>query len=254
MRGFRNAINRLLHGGRRKGRGRSWGRCASRRLPDDVFALLGGRARLIIDGGANEGKETDKFLRRYPRAEIHAFEPIGDLVERMRGRFAGHANVHLHQTALGAAEGELSLNVTAKHAASSLLRPSDWVSAYWKEQMDVVRAVRTPVVRLDGLFRQEVDILKLDLQGYELEALKGASDLLPRVKVVMLEVEFVELYEGAPLFADVDGFLRGCGFRLYNIYDPFTQRDGQLVQADAVYLNTCYFPDAERQRKASQME
>ncbi len=225
-----------------------------RNLHDDVFALLSGEARLIIDGGANEGKEAAKFIKRYPQADLHAFEPIPQLVERMRERFGEHKNVHLHRKALGAAEGVLSLNITSKNTASSLLRPSGWVTAYWKEQMDVVRTIETPVVRLDEMFADEVDILKLDLQGYELEALKGASGLLERIKIILPEVEFVELYDGAVLFGDLDGFLREHGFRLYNLYDLFTQRDGQLVYADAVYVNRHYFADAERQEKVSHVD
>jgi hypothetical protein len=97
------------------------------------------------------------------------------------------------------------------------------------------------MVRLDSVFDQEIDILKLDLQGYELEALRGATTLLPRVKTITVEVEFVPLYNGQPLFGDVDVCLRQAGFRLLNLYELWTQPDGQLTAGDAVYLNTRYF-------------
>jgi hypothetical protein len=59
--------------------------------------------------------------------------------------------------------------------------------------------------------------------------------------VITTEVEFVPLYEGQPLFGDIDVFLRQHGFKLLNLYDLWTQEDGQLTAGDAVYLNTRYF-------------
>jgi hypothetical protein len=107
--------------------------------------------------------------------------------------------------------------------------------------MDVAQIVDVPMVRIDGVLNQEVDILKLDLQGYELEALRGATNLLPRIKTITTEVEFVPLYDGQPLFGDIDCFLRQSGFRLLNLYELWTHPDGQLTAGDAIYLNTHYF-------------
>ena len=229
---------------------KTWGRNAVRDSHADAAALLKGVARQIVDGGANKGKTVAKFLERFGQAEIHAFEPIPELQQRLRESFADRQNVHVHPVALGRRAGTVPLHITAHDPASSLMSPSKWNWAYWQHRMDVVRTIRTPLVRLDSEVTGEVDVLKLDLQGSELAALEGATGLLPQTKIILTEVEFVELYDGQPLFSELDAFLREQGFRLYNLYSLFTQRDGQLIFGDALYLNTRYFPDEQRQQQA----
>ena len=104
-----------------------------------------------------------------------------------------------------------------------------------------MESVDVDQVRLDGILDQDIDVLKLDLQGYELDALKGCEKLLPRIKAITTEVEFVPLYEGQPLFADIDIYLRARGFRFLNLYELWTHPDGQLTAGDAIYLNNIFF-------------
>ncbi|MDX2426946.1 MAG: FkbM family methyltransferase [Cycloclasticus sp.] len=87
----------------------------------------------------------------------------------------------------------------------------------------------------------EVDLLKLGLQGYELVALKGCGKLLESIKIIAIEIEFIPLYDGQPLFGDIDVYLRAQGFRMLNLYELYTHPDGQLTAGDAVYLNSKYF-------------
>lgn len=80
-----------------------------------------------------------------------------------------------------------------------------------------------------------VDVFKLDTQGSELDVLRGASKVLETVSWVIVEVEFVPLYEFQPLFADVDMFLRSKGFEFWNLMDV-NYRGGQMIWADAYYV------------------
>lgn len=106
--------------------------------------------------------------------------------------------------------------------------------------------------RLDDLSQElgdRVDFLKLDVQGFELSVLKGAQELLKKVLVLHTEVEFVEMYEKQPLFAEVDQFLRQQGFvfhRFASVHgrplkplhlnaNPL-QPISQQLWADAVYV------------------
>ena len=109
--------------------------------------------------------------------------------------------------------------------------------------MEIRQVVEVLQVRLEDTMKDsgEIDLLKLDLQGYELEALKGCGSLLERIKIITTEIEFVALYDNQPLFGDIDVFLRAHGFRLLNLYELYTHPDGQLTAGDAVYLNSKYF-------------
>ena len=60
-------------------------------------------------------------------------------------------------------------------------------------------------------------------------------------QVITTEIEFVSLYDGQPLFGDIDVFLRAHGFRLLNLYELYTHPDGKLTAGDAIYLNNNYF-------------
>jgi len=100
------------------------------------------------------------------------------------------------------------------------------------------------MVRLaDILPDTSIDIFKLDIQGYELEALRGANHLLKEIPLVFTEVEFIPLYQNQPLFSDLEQFLRSCGFRLYNLYELWTHPDGQLTAGDALFINHRFYKD-----------
>jgi hypothetical protein len=85
---------------------------------------------------------------------------------------------------------------------------------------------------LDG----PIDLLKIDTQGTEVDVLKGARQVLPRVRMVWTEISFRAIYEGSALFADVHALLLQHGFRLYSIAEGFRGADGELLQGDALFL------------------
>lgn len=204
----------------------------------DLRDLLKTDSPIIVDGGANIGTVTDLFLQQYANPTIHAFEPRPDAAQVMQSKYENLSNVHVHMCALGSEDATLSFNVVGHETSSSLLNPSPINQHYHPDIMTVTQTIDVPVKRLDAILNIDIDLLKLDLQGYELEALKGCGDLLQRIKTITTEVEFVPLYDNQPLFADIDVFLRSQGFKLFNLYELWTQDDGQLTAGDAVYLNT----------------
>jgi FkbM family methyltransferase len=207
----------------------------------DLQHLLKNDSPVIVDGGANIGTVTDTFLKHYRNPTIHAFEPRPDAAQTMETKYAYQPNVHVHMCALGSADDTLSLNIIGHETSSSFLQPSNINHTYHPNEMQVKARISVPVKRLDSVLDCEIDLLKLDLQGYELEALKGCGELLWRIKTITTEVEFVPLYDGQPLFSDIDLFLREQDFKLFNLYELWTQEDGQLTAGDAAYLNTRYF-------------
>ena len=93
----------------------------------------------------------------------------------------------------------------------------------------------------------EVDFIKIDTQGYELPILQGSYDYLDSVIGLEIEVEFVEMYKGQPLFDEVDGFVKSKNFSLVDLKRYFwkrkgtgntTNKKGQLMFGDALYFKT----------------
>ena len=92
---------------------------------------------------------------------------------------------------------------------------------------------------LDALLHDEpltpTVLLKLDLQGYELQALRGAARTLERSDYVLLETAFKPLYEHEPLFEDVYALLQQAGFRFRNPVDFLSDASGEIIQMDALF-------------------
>lgn len=219
----------------------SHGKMAVRDRLGEIKSRITNPQPVIIDGGANLGSVTDALLGYYPSAAIHAFEPIPQLADALRSKYVHRPNVMIHAKALGAEPKRLTFHQLNHIDSSSFLTPSAITARYHGQKVAINNEFTVEQVRLDDMVDDEIDILKLDLQGYELEALKGAERSLPSTKLVLIEVEFVPLYENQPLFGDLDVFLRERGFFLLNLYELWTHPDGQLTSGDAIYLNSRYF-------------
>jgi FkbM family methyltransferase len=214
---------------------KAWGRMAERSRFMDIKERLS-TVKTIVDAGAAHGEMTEFFLRMFPEAKIHAIEPNPNSVKSLEEKFSGNPRVTIHPIALGSINSTIQFNVLNRADSSSILKPTALNHHYHPQEMDVAQEIQVPLRRLDELISQPIDLLKLDLQGYELETLKGATQILKQIRAITTEIEFVPLYENQPLFSDIDIFLRQNGFSLLNLYELWTQEDGQLTAGDAVYL------------------
>ena len=155
--------------------------------------------------------------------------------------------------ALADRPGRRRLYVTRDPDASSLYRPNRRFFERMPDPsgIDVVGEIEVEVTTLDALTLpagDDIDVLKLDVQGAELDVLRGAERRLDgQVLAVIAEASFVELYEGQAMFADIDQFLRGRGFQLFDIcYRRWSRRQldgefaglrvGQMTYGDVLYL------------------
>lgn len=207
----------------------------------DLVHLVDAPAPLIVDGGAHRGHTVARFLELFPQASVVAFEPQADAARDLRARFPGDPRLTVHHAALAAEPGLLDFGRLANDQASSLLPVSDQNRQIHGPHLDRVASERVAAVPLRHAVSQPIDVLKLDLQGFELEALRGAGELLADVKLILTEVEYLPLYAGQPLFSDIDLFLRGQGFRLFHLYSTWCHPSGQISSGDALYLNERFF-------------
>ena len=213
-------------------------------------------AVIYVDGGAHDGRMIRKFRDHYARLQAYGFEPNADLLPALERAFDG-ADGRAVPAALGPETGRTSIHINASPMTSSLLPRSERGALYFDAETRLRETRSVPVTTLDGFIRSEglarIDILKLDLQGYELEALRGATVALRcGVSCVFIEVNFVPLYEGSALFSDVDLFMRERGYRLHNLYDLSTKNiDGRLNGGNALYVPADHHPSRLRLRPAA---
>lgn len=195
--------------------------------------------RTVIDAGANRGTFTDAFLEVHRPSRVVLVEAIPELAEALRTRYKRGAGISVVAAALSERNGEAEFEVNRSEASSSLLkidpRNADWFGL----DLKVARTVRVPTLTLTQLLHEQqldgVDLLKLDLQGAERLVLTGGEEALLRIRVIYSEVFFEPLYADAWLFWDLNAFLAARGFKLCGISNVVHARNGDLLQANAVF-------------------
>ncbi|MEM6531431.1 MAG: FkbM family methyltransferase [Myxococcota bacterium] len=215
--------------------------------PNAYFALadvLGCSTELtVVDGGAHVGRTSHNLLQVFSHATVHAFEPVVDTFHVLKGHLAAERRARCWNMALGCEAGELPIRVNGCTGTSSLLDSEERLVRYHGDKASTQRKERVQVVCLDDWARDNgvsrVDLIKLDLQGFELEALRGASGLLrSSVSAVYSEAQLVPLYEGAALFSDIDLFLRDHDFELFRIQELFFNgAERRSTCCDAIWLH-----------------
>jgi FkbM family methyltransferase len=202
----------------------------------DVRTLAGGvSAPVCIDVGANIGQTIERLRSTLDGPIIHAFEPGPDTFAQLERAMGGTPGVHLNNAALGSEPGTMQLIENTNSDMSSLLEPG--LDPFG----EVTRRVPVQVETLDRYCAEHgvnrIDLLKSDTQGFDLEVVRGAQDLLAAeaVHMILMEINFNEAYVGLPRLDEIYGFVHDRGFRLVSFYNPHYLPD-RLSWADALFV------------------
>jgi FkbM family methyltransferase len=203
--------------------------------------LLDGHAcRTIFDVGAFRGEVTARYARLFPGADIYAFEPYPVSYESLVKRFQNNPRFHLVNGAVSSRSGESTFHVNQNPATNSLLPTGTGFAA---ASAITTKQITVPTLTLDD-FRESrglpsPEILKFDIQGNELEALRGAVRTLGENGPLLIytEVLFESLYQNCALFGDLAGFLKSQGYELFNLYSLHHSPDGRLEFGDALFFH-----------------
>jgi FkbM family methyltransferase len=178
----------------------------------------------VVDAGARWGVPTP-WTWFGPHARAFAFEPDLDEAERLIDQYRGDPSVVVVPVALGQETGTIPFYMCVDPSGSSIYPPSGPPRSSTAgpvpsgPEATFDRMVQVEVVTLDEWLQTSghgpIDAMKMDVQGAELDILKGASTALETVRMLVAEVHLNKMYDGAALFGEVDGFLREHGFELW---------------------------------------
>ena len=205
----------------------------------NIARFVGSREKiLLIDVGGNVGNWAAEFRAFFPNTDIVAFEPDPRAHAQYASRFQGQPATTLHQVALSSAKGHATFHMADNPVYSTLESYSD-TQADRQITMgnDCIVALETLDSFNIDISRYEATILKIDVQGHEIEALSGAKSTLEKVDLLIGEFSFASEYEGVePSFARVCGILYAAG--LYPaIFQRFSRQLGpHAFERDVVFV------------------
>jgi FkbM family methyltransferase len=213
----------------------------------DIGNLVGCNAiEHIVDGGAFDGGMALALAGVFPRAIVHAFEPHSSTFNVLRQRVAHHARIRTYRLALSDQSGIARFHQMVESHTSSLLAPLNGAAKNGPPLdrrlncREVSRCEPVTTVTLDSWSADcgcNPDLVKLDLQGHEGPALRGAERILKtHVRAVMTEINFRRTYEDCTPAHLVFSLLDAYGFRFHRLYDIIAGPSDDWQLADAVFI------------------
>jgi len=177
----------------------------------------------IIEAGAYIGTDSVRMAKKWPEGHIYSFEPVPKLYEILLDHTKEYANIHTFEFAIGNSIGKAKMHVSelcdkpgTPFASSSLLAPKKHL--YLDRSIHFPKVLDVDVTTFDNFLEENeishIDFLWLDMQGFELNALKASPKILKSVKVILTEIEFSEAYENQYLFKDIKHWLEEQGFQM----------------------------------------
>jgi FkbM family methyltransferase len=187
----------------------------------------GFRPMIVIDGGAHLGTFSLAAERIFPEATFHLIEPQPACLGPLR-ELSAKRHFALHEFALSDRPGTVEFLKTTDPNTGAYVNPRG------------EEAITVPANTLDALFAGRVatemrPLLKLDLQGHELAALKGGVKTLQSIEAVLIEVNFVP-FLASPGIPSIISFFDENEFELYDVASLSGQfRDNRLVGGDLIF-------------------
>lgn len=198
----------------------------------ELVCNYGCNPKIVWHLGGHNAEELDDYLSNGSQ-EIHWFEANPELALNLQSKLMGIPNQYVIPKAAWHADEEvLTFKITNKTMSSSLYD----LKIHSEKYPDIVKAksvdVKTITLNTYSIGREVPNLINLDIQGAELDALKGASNFLDQVSYIYTEVSYIELYKNAPLAKEIDLYLNAFGFK--RVVTRKVPRDGW---ADVLYIN-----------------
>ena len=219
---------------------------------NDLKLIVGKDDPVCLDVGANRGQTITELERLFLAPRIFAFEPSTVSFARLSEEFR-RPNIQLYRYGLGSAlEQREFINYESSTLSSFLELSSNGGNRFRNVQVSNREIVEVKTV--DWFVSQEqlqvVDLLKIDTQGYDLEVLKGAAGSLASgiIKTVLLELNFIEMYEKQGSVHEIEDFLANFNYHLVDYYGK-SRLGNTIAWCNGIYCPrpASYVPQTEKE-------
>jgi 2-O-methyltransferase len=178
---------------------------------------------VIVECGAYDGVDSLEMIRQWPLATVYSFEPVPELYKKLVRTTKICQSIHTYELAIGDMIGTTKMYVSTLRRSpnepsqsSSLLAPKTHLTH--APHVLFNNEITVDVTTFDEWAKQHnvdhVDMMWLDMQGYELHALKASPNILSTVQVILTEVEYDEAYQGQYQYREVKKWLEEQGFQM----------------------------------------
>lgn len=222
--------------------GKGWGAGTVSSEVNAALSLLPLKDRLspvVLDVGANIGLWTSALLTAAPDAKVFCFEPSSTAFAQLSARFEDSSRVRLINAAVGDECGTAELSADAPGSTLGSLYTRRL--KHFGIEFDHCEVVQ--LLSLDGWCAEESvapDVLKLDIEGHELSALRGVRQALSSIKVVQFEFGGCNI-DSRTYFQDFFYFFEEAGFRLHRLGPKGLDHVERYTELDEVFVTTNYF-------------
>lgn len=227
---IKNVINRFL------------GKNEFVKRDDEYFDLI--KPDGIFDVGANIGMSAEGYINMGLNVAIYSFEPVSHLFKRLESKAKFASGWSAYQLGVGERKQKLDINVSGGHGgASSFLNMTDELKSLAPDQK-VIRKESVEMVSLTDFYNEHAldhkrIFLKIDVQGFELNVIKGSKAILDKIVGIKLEASIVKQYVEEPDLYEILPYLKSLGFSVYKFEEgwrnPVTK---ELLQVDIFLFNS----------------
>ena len=223
------------------------------------WAILSGagpesESHIVFDLGARNGWFLMCWKDWCPNARIHAFEPDHIAYQALKAAFSNDESIVISPLGIGDCESkETFYYMPGSSVSSSFLEHDEEAWNKLKFETGDIEQRELEITTLDNYIASHsidsIYLIKIDIQGYELRALKGATRTLTHTRYVLVESGIQPLYKNAPIFTQVYEFMVSQGFHLMN-FRAWHEGNDVLMETDMLFRRNDLAPEVGENSKA----
>ena len=210
-----------------------------------ILTNLQNKEVVIFDVGAFDGGTALTYKTLFPTSKIYSFEPFQESFSELVKNTRNYKDIITINKGLGEEEGVCKFQSNSFAPTNSLLKTNQNVGKIWGDGLlDTIETVDVEITTIDSFVNlnliQNIDILKMDVQGAEYMIMNGAKESLKKgiIKIIYTEIIILPTYKQQLAFDEMINLMNSYGFKLYNLYNLDTTKEGELRQVDAIFIKS----------------